>query len=125
MTGLMLAGAGLLAGSAGIHLRLWSEGYRNIATIGPLFLLQAVTGFALAALVAFTRRPVVALAGAAFLASTIGGLVLSAWLGLFGFHESYDAPFAHSSLVVEGAGILVLGAAAAVHWRANLSSRMA
>ena len=32
-----------------IHLHLWAEGYRQIPTDGPLFLLDAVAGFALAA----------------------------------------------------------------------------
>ena len=32
-----------------IHLHLWQEGYRQIATDGPLFLLDAVAAFVLAA----------------------------------------------------------------------------
>jgi hypothetical protein len=109
--GAMLVGAGLLAWSAAIHLDLWHGGYRNLPTIGPLFLLQTIVGFLLAAAVAGARRTGPALAGAGFLASTIGGLILSAQVGLFGFQDSYSAPFAEMSLLVESAGIAVLVAA--------------
>jgi hypothetical protein len=68
-------------------------------------------GFLLAAAVAGTRRLGPALAGAGFLASTIGGLVLSAEVGLFGFQDSYSAPFAELSLLVEATGTAVLVAA--------------
>ena len=46
---LRLACAALLAWIGYIHLHLWLEGYRQIPTDGPLFLLDAVAGFALAA----------------------------------------------------------------------------
>src|SRR6516164_3902270 len=46
--GLRIAGAGLLAASAAIHLDLFLTGYRSIPTIGWLFLLQVITAFALA-----------------------------------------------------------------------------
>jgi hypothetical protein len=104
----MLAGAGLIAWSAGIHLDLWHEGYKHLSTIGPLFLLQAIAGFALALLVAVLRRLVPALAGIVFLASTIGGFIISVNVGLFGFKDSLQVPFAHLSLIVESVGIAVL-----------------
>src|SRR6516162_7327326 len=37
----------LLAWIGAVHLHLWLEGYRQIPTDGPLFLLDAVTGLAL------------------------------------------------------------------------------
>ncbi|MFE9446268.1 hypothetical protein ACFYO2_46955 [Streptomyces sp. NPDC006602] len=40
---LRLAGAGLTAAMAAIHLSLWAEGYRDLATIGPLFLTRTTT----------------------------------------------------------------------------------
>jgi hypothetical protein len=104
----MAVGAGLIAWSSGIHLDLWHAGYRTIPTIGSLFLFQAVTGFALAAAIAATRGLYPALAGAAFLASTIGGFVWSVEWGLFGFQDGAGSPFAVESLVVESAGTLVL-----------------
>lgn len=38
----LMVGAALVAASAGIHGHLWASGYRNIPTIGTMFLLQAM-----------------------------------------------------------------------------------
>jgi predicted lipoprotein with Yx(FWY)xxD motif len=84
---LRVAGAVLLAVSAGIHLDLYLTGYRSIPTIGWLFLLQVIAGFVLAAAVLVTRSPLVAAAGAGFALATLGGYLLSVWIGLFGFKE--------------------------------------
>jgi hypothetical protein len=111
---LCLVGAVLLVGSSVIHLHLWSTGYRHIPTIGPLFLLQGVVGIVLALVVAATRRSWAALVGGLFAASTIGGLILSVEVGLFGFRDSLSAPDATLSLVVESAATVVLIAAVAL-----------
>ena len=104
----MLVGAGLVAWSAAIHLDLWQTGYRNIPTIGPLFLLQWISGFLLATGIVVFRRTLPALAGAGFLLATLGGLIWSAELCLFGFHESFSAPYAGLSTAVEISGMAVL-----------------
>jgi hypothetical protein len=85
--GLRVAGAGLLAATAGIHLDLYLTGYRSIPTIGWLFLLQVITAFGLAAVLAAFGSRLAAAAGALFAASTLGGYLLSVWVGLFGFKE--------------------------------------
>ena len=108
VNGAMLVGATLLAGSGAIHLHLWLSGYRAIHIIGPLFLTQAVSAFVIALAVVVWRRAIPALVGSALLAGTSGGLLMSAWHGIFGFHESLSAPYAGLSLSVEGAGIAVL-----------------
>jgi hypothetical protein len=105
---IMWLGAVLVAASAAIHLHLWLSGYRFIPTIGALFIGQAVAGFLLAAAVAWTRRPTLAILSALFLVATIGGLLTSAWFGLFGFRDGFDAPYAGLSIFLEGAGALVL-----------------
>jgi predicted lipoprotein with Yx(FWY)xxD motif len=84
---LRVAGAALLAGSAGIHLDLYLTGYRSIPTIGWLFLLQVIAGFVLAVAVLVTRSRLAATAGAGFALATLGGYLLSVWIGLFGFRE--------------------------------------
>src|SRR5712692_9684614 len=86
-TVLRVAGAGLLAATAAIHLDLYLTGFRNIPTIGWLFLLQVIAGFILAAAVLATGNPVVGALGAGFAVSTLGGYLLSIWVGLFGFTE--------------------------------------
>jgi len=97
--------------SAIIHLHLWSIGYRHIPAIGPLFLLQGVAGIVLAVAVVVSRRAPVALAGALFAVGTVGGLVVSVEVGLFGFRDSFSAPFTDSSLIVESAAFVAMVAA--------------
>ncbi|MFE0252264.1 hypothetical protein [Streptomyces sp. NPDC059010] len=108
---LRLAGAGLTAAMAAIHLRLWADGYRDLSTIGPLFLLNGIVGIllALALLVTPVRAlgPVAAVT-ALFTAGTLGALFLSLTTGLFGFDESIDAELVRPTLYVETAGVLVL-----------------
>ena len=84
---LRLAGGGLLIATAATHLDLYLTGYRSIPTIGWLFLLQVVVAFALAAAVLATGDRVIAAAGAGFALATLGGYLLSLWVGLFGFTE--------------------------------------
>jgi len=85
--GLRLAGAGLLAATGAIHLDLYLTGYRSIPTIGWLFLLQVITAFGLAAAVLATGSRLIAAAAAGFALATLGGYLLSVWIGLFGFKE--------------------------------------
>jgi predicted lipoprotein with Yx(FWY)xxD motif len=82
-----LIGAGLLVTTGAVHLDLYLTGYRTIPTIGWLFLLQVIAAFGLAALVVVTSSRLVPAAGAGFALSTLGGYVLSVWVGLFGFRE--------------------------------------
>jgi predicted lipoprotein with Yx(FWY)xxD motif len=85
--GLRVAGAALLVATGGIHLDLYLTGYRSIPTIGWLFLLQVIAAFALALAVLLTGSRLAAAAGAGFALSTLGGYLLSVWIGLFGFKE--------------------------------------
>jgi predicted lipoprotein with Yx(FWY)xxD motif len=85
--GLRVAGAGLLIAAAAIHLDLYVTGYRSIPTIGGLFLLQIIVGFLAGAVVLATGSRLAAAAGAVFALATLGGYLLSVWVGLFGFKE--------------------------------------
>ncbi len=85
--GLRVAGAGLLAATGGIHLDLYLTGYRSVPTIGWLFLLQVIAAFGLALAVLVSGSRLAAAAGAGFALSTLGGYLLSVWVGLFGFKE--------------------------------------
>jgi plastocyanin len=87
LNALRLAGAGLLAATGGIHLDLYLTGYRHIPTIGWLFLLQIIAAFVLAVAVLVVRRPLADAAGAGFAIATLGGYLLTLWVGLFGFQE--------------------------------------
>jgi predicted lipoprotein with Yx(FWY)xxD motif len=84
---LRIAGAALLATSAGIHLDLYLTGYRSIPTIGWLFLLQVIVGFVLTTAALVTRSRLVAAACAGLALSTLGAYLLAVWIGLFGYKE--------------------------------------
>ena len=109
-----LAGAALLIWIGYIHLHLWWEGYRFIPTNGPFFLLDAVVAGAFAALLLLWPRPLAGVLAAGFTASTIGALLISLTVGLFGFHESITASFVVLSLVIESLAVLVLATWAAL-----------
>ena len=118
-----MAGAALLVWSGVIHLQLWSDGYRDISVIGPLFLIQGIASIALALPLVIFRRIVLLAAGAILLAATAVGLLLSAGIGLFGYQESLAVPYAETSLVVEFTGAAVLVVAAVIVLIASLATR--
>src|SRR5580704_13938521 len=123
VTLLAVAGAALLVWSGVIHLQLWSDGYRDISVIGPLFLIQGIASIALALPLVVFRRLVLLAAGAILLAATAVGLLLSAGIGLFGYQESLAVPYAETSLVVEFTGAAVLVVAAVIVLIASLATR--
>jgi hypothetical protein len=115
-TVLVLAGigAGFLVWSGVIHLMLWSDGYKDVSVIGPLFLVQAIGCIILAvAIVAFRWLALIA-AGAVAGVATAVGLLLTASVGLFGFTESLTVPYATLSLAVEFTAAFVLLVSACV-----------
>ena len=103
-----VVGSALLLVTAFIHFHLWQAGYRGVPTIRSLFLFQSITGVLLAGTIALVRRVATLLAAAAFQLATAAGLLLSATVGIFGFHDGLDAPWARTSLVVEGLGTVIL-----------------
>jgi hypothetical protein len=105
---LRLGCTALLAWIGYIHLHLWLEGYRQIPTNGPLFLLDAVAGFVLAAALLAWPRPLTGLLAAGYTASTLGALIISLSVGLFGFRESISASFVSESLTIETITVLAL-----------------
>jgi len=109
-------GGALLVWSAFIHFHLWSEtdGYRTIPTIGPLFLLQSITALIIGIGVVAIRRLWAAVIGMGFALTTIAGFLLSVAIGLFGFKDSWLAPYATQAFTIEILAVVVLLAAAAL-----------
>jgi hypothetical protein len=111
---LIVIGAVLTILSGLLHLKLWNgpPPYRLVPTIGPLFLLQAISGVALGLILLVTQRLFFVLACFGLMASTALGLFLSVHVGLFGFQESFSAPYATSSFIEEiiGAAVLLVAA---------------
>jgi hypothetical protein len=123
---LRLGCVALLAWIGYIHLHLWQEGYRRIPTDGPLFLLDAVAGFMLAAALLVWPRPLAGLLAVGYTASTLGALLISLSVGLFGFRESISASYVVQSLTIETITVLALigwAALAASHLQAAARAR--
>ena len=105
---LRLSCVALLAWIGAVHLHLWLEGYRQIPTDGPLFLIDAVSGLVLAAVLLAWPAPLTGLLAAGYTASTLGALLISLTVGLFGFRESISASFVTQSLIVESITVAAL-----------------
>jgi hypothetical protein len=113
-TAAFVVGGALLIWSAFIHFHLWSEtdGYRSIPTIGPLFLLQSITALIIGIGVVAIRQLWVAVIGIGFALTTIAGFLLSVAVGLFGFKDSWLAPYAKQAFTIEILAVVMLIAAA-------------
>jgi hypothetical protein len=109
---LAATGAGFLVWSGVIHLMLWSDGYKDISVIGPLFLIQGIVCIVLGVAIVALRWLALLAVGAATGVATAVGLLLSVNVGLFGFTESLSVPYAELSLAVEftAAFVLLVGA---------------
>jgi hypothetical protein len=119
ITLVIVAGALCVIGSGVIHLYLWGKqyGYRGIPTIGPLFLLQGIVAIVVGLLAVVSRRLAVQLAAAGLMIASVIALVLAVEVGLFGFRDSWLAPYAWTTLYEEIAGgVLLLAATAALAW---------
>ncbi len=111
---LRLAGAVLLAVSAGIHLDLYLTGYRSIPTIGWLFLLQVILASVLTVAALVTRSWLAAAASAVFALLTLSAYLVAVWIGLFGFKEVRTrAGIAAGLIEVAAFAVLALAAIAA------------
>jgi hypothetical protein len=78
-----------------------------------LFLVNAIGAVVLAVAVLTAPRRLLfwpAGAGALLQAGTLGGLILSSTVGLFGFVESSAASYYWESVIVESVGFVVLAA---------------
>ena len=114
-----LGASALLIVISVVHLHLWLGGYRYLATIGPLFLLDVIFAGLVALVVAVRLNVVVAFGAASLAAGTLGANVLSLLLpkGLFRFKEvgvSYSGGFAIAS---EAGVVILLATWAYLGWR--------
>ena len=123
---LRVIGAVLLLAIAAIHIYLWQQGYRNIEVIGPAFLLQSAIaiGGALLVLVAPWRLlPVATLLGALFAIGSLGALLMTTFVGMFGFQESTSADWWWETVWVEVGAFVVLGLLTLLTARPALAAR--
>ena len=114
---LRLAAAAAVLVSAGIHLKLWLGGMRDIHLIGPAFLLNVAAGLAIAALLVYWHHWLAPLLAAGFGAATLGGFLVSVTVGLFGYHEKWQGPYVFAAAAVEIVALATGLAAAAAERR--------
>ena len=114
---LCIVGAALLVTSGLIHLHLERGPYQHVKTINWLFIVQFVSCLVVALALVVTRHFLVAFAGAALLAGTIIGFIISRTRGIFGFHLTFSSTLANEALVVEAAGVVLLTVTGWILWR--------
>jgi hypothetical protein len=94
--------------SALAHLQVWSQGMRNVAVIGPLFLLQAVAGLVLGVLLVVWRHWLPLLAAIGFGAATLLAFVIATSpVGLFGVHSRWTGAPEWVSAITEAAAVVL------------------
>ena len=114
--GAVAAAAILIVCSGLIHLHLWGIAYRHVPTLGPFFLVQAVTALVLAAVLVATRVVVVALACIVLMVGTMVGFVLAVSVGIFGFTLQIVTAWAYEALGAELLSTVLLGVLVGRSW---------
>ena len=85
----ILAAAAVLV-SAAVHLKMWFDGVRDQDVIGPAFMLNAVAGVVIAALLLLWQHWVPAFLAVGFGASTLGAFIIASTVGLYGVHTTWE-----------------------------------
>ncbi|HJQ46813.1 MAG TPA: hypothetical protein VJ870_10900 [Amycolatopsis sp.] len=101
-----------LLGSAWVHYDLWAnQGYSDIGTIGPLFLVNVIAGVVIALAVLLWHHWLPVLVAIGFGAVTLAAYIISLTPnGLFGVHEQFRMA-AETWGVITEAGCVVFGLA--------------
>ena len=106
MTVRLVAAVAVLV-SAGVHLELWLDGMRDLHVVGPAFLLNAVAGVVIAALLVGWRSWLAPLVAAGFGCSTLGAFTIATTgAGLFGDHEKWQGPYVWTAAAAEAVAIV-------------------
>jgi hypothetical protein len=107
----LVAAALVLAGGV-VHLKLWSDGYRDIPDVGPAFLGNVIASAIVAVALAVTTHWVAIVAGLGVVNGTLFAFALSRTDGgIFNFTERgfQPSPEAALALMFEiGAGIVLV-----------------
>jgi hypothetical protein len=94
-----------------VHLLLWRDGMRDVAVVGPAFLVNAVAGVVIGVALVTWRHWLPLLAAVGFGAATFGAYVMSMTVGFFGVREQVWTMEAVVSAVTEVAAVVLGGAA--------------
>lgn len=110
----LIAIAALVSGA--VHLKLWFDGFRDLAVIGPAFLVNAGAAVVIAGLLLAWRHWLPLLLALGFGLSTLGAYLVSATVGLFGVHEVWTGTAVITAGVSE---VVVVVAALMALWRGH------
>jgi hypothetical protein len=103
-----LSAAVLLLVGGAVHLQLWRGGYRGIPRIGPWFLANVIISAVLALALVLRNDVRVAVAGIVFSLASLGALVMSRTIGIFGFTDkAWTSSVARATAAEVGAVILL------------------
>jgi hypothetical protein len=103
-----------VAVSGVLHAYLYTDGYRDIPTVGPAFLVQASVFCALAVLILAGGPAWMQLVAAIGAAASLVAFALSRTAGLFGFTETgwQPSPYAAITVIAEVLTLLLVGTTA-------------
>jgi len=104
----IVAAAAVLV-SAGVHLKLWTDGVRHDHVVGPAFMLNAIGGIVIAILLVTWRHWIPAFLAVGFGISTLTAFIISATVGLFGVHEHWVGGYVWTAAIAEAIAIIVGG----------------
>jgi hypothetical protein len=79
-----------LAGSAAVHLVLYGQGWSDLRGVGPLFLVNGITGIVGAVAVLVWRHWLPLVAALAFGVVTLAAYYVSIGWGLYDVHETWS-----------------------------------
>ena len=119
--GAVVAAAILMICSGLVHIHLWDIAYRHVATLGPLFVVQAIAALVMAVVLVVARVVVVALACIALMLGTVVGFILADTVGIFGFTLPAVTGWAYEALIAELLSAVVLAVLVVRSWRAASS----
>jgi hypothetical protein len=110
-----------VAASGAIHLYLWDIAYRHVATLGPLFLVQAFSAFLVALALVGVRRVFVLALAFLLMIGTLLGFVLVLTTGLFGFKLGFLSGWAYLTMGAECAAVALIAANGIILWRRGVA----
>jgi uncharacterized membrane protein YvlD (DUF360 family) len=105
---LRLSGALLVLAAGVVHLWLYFDFFHGVHVIGVLFLLNAASAAIVGLALVLSGRPLVAAAGIAYAAGTLGAFFLSVYHSLFGYTERLSGGWQEAAGSLELAAICVL-----------------
>ena len=94
--------------AGGVHLWLYFDFFHEVHVVGTLFLLNAAAAAIIGCVLLVSSHPIVAAAGVAYAAATLGFFFVSVYRGLFGYTESLGGGWQEAAGGLEVAAILVL-----------------